>query len=229
MREALGEALQQMYWACRRRPDFPGDVPEEPTGLVTTDAILRELGLMGPALEDPTSSQASEQHEYTIKDQNQAQIRQLSMTPPAESDFTPKNSTSTSQSTSRPSAGPPSPNETNSDMDMDFHPQSAYMSLHASPYEPNPVATKLESAANIPRHDSNADSDLEVHAFLDPSSCTIPTGSTPSGNFAEAMQWYIGSVERMQMSHFQDHQTWQGTMCDSDFGPWSGSLAASYQ
>jgi hypothetical protein len=46
MREVTKEAIQRLYWACRRKEDFPGDIPDESTGEITTDSILRGLGLI---------------------------------------------------------------------------------------------------------------------------------------------------------------------------------------
>jgi hypothetical protein len=36
-----------MYWACRNGRDFPGTLPDETSGRVTTHAILEGLGLIG--------------------------------------------------------------------------------------------------------------------------------------------------------------------------------------
>ena len=48
MREIENEALQRLYWACRKGSNFPGLLPDETDGAVTTHAILRGLGLIGP-------------------------------------------------------------------------------------------------------------------------------------------------------------------------------------
>ncbi|KAK5468043.1 hypothetical protein LTS15_001016 [Exophiala xenobiotica] len=47
----MDEALQRLYWACRQGRGFPGVIPNESSGRVSTDAILRGLGLDPPAVE----------------------------------------------------------------------------------------------------------------------------------------------------------------------------------
>lgn len=51
MREVIDEALQSLYWACREGRGFPGTIPDETNGHVSTDAILRGLGLIPPAVD----------------------------------------------------------------------------------------------------------------------------------------------------------------------------------
>ena len=46
MQEVTDTALQRLYWACRGGTGFPGDVPDELTGTVTTMDILKGLGLV---------------------------------------------------------------------------------------------------------------------------------------------------------------------------------------
>jgi hypothetical protein len=46
IREATDEALQRLYWTCRRKEGFLGDIPNESMDEVTTDAIQRGLGLI---------------------------------------------------------------------------------------------------------------------------------------------------------------------------------------
>lgn len=53
MQQVMDEALQQLYWACRRKFGFPGEIPDESTGVITTDAILKGLGFMVPNNPDP--------------------------------------------------------------------------------------------------------------------------------------------------------------------------------
>ena len=56
MHEIIDEALQNLYWACREGRGFPGTVPDESTGHVSTDAILHGLGFMPPAVERMTGA-----------------------------------------------------------------------------------------------------------------------------------------------------------------------------
>ena len=47
LHEIEHEALQRMYGACRKGRDFPGTLPDETSGGVTTHAILQGLRLIG--------------------------------------------------------------------------------------------------------------------------------------------------------------------------------------
>lgn len=47
----MDEALQKLYWACREGSGFPGAIPDESSGRVSTEEILRGLGLSPPAME----------------------------------------------------------------------------------------------------------------------------------------------------------------------------------
>ncbi|KAL2401340.1 hypothetical protein ABEF93_005176 [Exophiala dermatitidis] len=51
MQDIIDEALQRLYWACRQGRGFPGVVPDETNGRVSTDAILRGLGLSPPPVD----------------------------------------------------------------------------------------------------------------------------------------------------------------------------------
>ena len=48
-REVMDQAVQTLYWACRQNRGFPGTIPDESSGSVSTDAILRGLGLTPPS------------------------------------------------------------------------------------------------------------------------------------------------------------------------------------
>ena|SRR5882757_10204516 len=50
--DVIDEALQRLYWACREKSDFPGQIPNESIGKVTTHSILDGLGLIGPELDE---------------------------------------------------------------------------------------------------------------------------------------------------------------------------------
>jgi hypothetical protein len=51
MQDVIDEALQRLYWACREGRNFPGIIPDESEGTVSTDAILRGLGLHPPVMD----------------------------------------------------------------------------------------------------------------------------------------------------------------------------------
>jgi hypothetical protein len=48
MRDVTDAALQKLYWACRGAAGFPGQIPDESTGSVSTTDILRGMGLVTP-------------------------------------------------------------------------------------------------------------------------------------------------------------------------------------
>jgi hypothetical protein len=52
MKEATDTAIQQLYWACRRKQGFPGQIPDESNGHVSTTDVLRGLSLLGNDFED---------------------------------------------------------------------------------------------------------------------------------------------------------------------------------
>jgi len=47
LHEIEHEALQRTYLACRKGRDFPGTLPDEKSGGVTTLAILQDIGPVG--------------------------------------------------------------------------------------------------------------------------------------------------------------------------------------
>ncbi|KAJ9612341.1 hypothetical protein H2200_003938 [Cladophialophora chaetospira] len=56
MQDVIEEAIQRLYWACRDGRGFPGVVPNEDSGRVSTDAILRGLGLSPPSVDNARPS-----------------------------------------------------------------------------------------------------------------------------------------------------------------------------
>ncbi len=61
MQDVIDEAFQMLYWACRDNSGFPGSVPDESSGRVSTDAILRGLGLNPPPVDNvrPSGSRSN--------------------------------------------------------------------------------------------------------------------------------------------------------------------------
>lgn len=70
------EAIQRLYWACRRRQGFPGDPPDESTGEVTTTAILKGLGLGEPQVEESASPRDLQQDTRASKNTPRVQSSQ---------------------------------------------------------------------------------------------------------------------------------------------------------
>ncbi|KAI1625555.1 hypothetical protein EDD37DRAFT_309136 [Exophiala viscosa] len=234
MRDVMDEALQRLYWACRQKENFPGDVPDESPGTVTTDAILTGLHLSGPALDGPLQTgQATGDLEH---DDTYHQM----ITSVAEPDSrSSNNTTSHSQSSpaspstysqrliASPSLNSQSENEPNFNMHMDMHPQTRQLSSHVPARGSIHKFARLDASTESSAHSNHAgDPYLDVDAFLDTSSCTVPAVFRPSDDFAAAMLWDTGSS---RSPHFLDQQSLAGAVDESYLAPWPGSLAAAYQ
>ncbi|KAK5446395.1 hypothetical protein LTS15_009734 [Exophiala xenobiotica] len=237
----MDEALQRLYWACRQKIEFPGEVPDESTGVVTTDAILNGLGLTTPDHEDPTSPVSRTLHEHSTENDDRHEEPQLLMTPPAESDFAqneysaipqpsmtiPPSTYSRQISTASPSLHSPTSSEIQSNLGMDTQPQDMHEPLQTSRYEAHD-RLKLQSATKAPDLGFNVESYLDVDAFLDTSSCAFPSTLQPADKFGEAMQWEP-RLQQTQKSYLPEQQAGEGTVSDGYLAPWPGSLAAAYQ
>jgi len=75
MREATDEALQRLYWACRKKSDFPGNVPDESNGFVTTAAVLDGLGINVPNLDDMGAPQEINKPVHSFETDTQIQTQ----------------------------------------------------------------------------------------------------------------------------------------------------------
>jgi len=59
MQDVIDEAMQRLYWACRQGRGFPGVVPDDSSGRVSTDDILRGLGLSPPQVDNAQANGGS--------------------------------------------------------------------------------------------------------------------------------------------------------------------------
>ncbi|KIV82132.1 hypothetical protein PV11_04261 [Exophiala sideris] len=234
MRGVMDEALQRLYWACRQKKNFPGDIPDEGTGVVTTDAILKGLRLSETAfdgLRRPDQVEGNCDHDNS---------HHQTLTSPTDPDHIHNDvAASTSQSSvaspanysQRLLASPPlrlpSPIEPGFNIDMDMHSQTVLPSPQASARGLTHTMPRLVPGTEISA-DGNygGDSCLDVDAFLDTSSCTISSEDETFDNFAGAMLWDSGSP---RPPHLVDQQSLPGTFGDSYLAPWPGSLAAAYK
>ncbi|EXJ75558.1 uncharacterized protein A1O5_00064 [Cladophialophora psammophila CBS 110553] len=87
MQDVIDEALQRLYWACREGRGFPGVIPDESGGRVSTDAILQGLGLNPPRLDNTSTRPAGDRVDSASDTQAQPH-RPQSYRPP---DFQPPN------------------------------------------------------------------------------------------------------------------------------------------
>lgn len=235
MREVMDEAIQRLYWACRHKTNFPGHVPDESTGVVTTDAILKGLGLSGTALDGarPPPDQPGGNHDHDgphpqiiTSPVEPDPLRSDNATSPARSSFASP-STYSQRVLGSPSLQPPSPSELNLNMTLDMLPQTVALSPQAPAHRPVPTTVRLEPGTDIPAPGgSGGDSYLDVDAFLDTTSCTVPTEFKPPDLLAGAMRWDSGATRR---PHLLDRSSEPEPVYDSYLAPWPGSLAAAYQ
>ncbi|KAK5020899.1 hypothetical protein LTS07_011364 [Exophiala sideris] len=244
MREVLDEAIQRLYWACRRKTNFPGDVPDESTGVVTTDVILRGLRLSGPGLDGarqpPDQSERNHDHDGPHPQTTTSPVEP----DPLHSNNATSASTSTSTSTPRssfaspstygrrllasPSLQPPSPSELNFSMNLEMLPQTVAVSPQAPARRPVPTMVGFGPRTEIPAQASHGgDPYLDGDAFLDASWCTVPMeSSSPPDLLSGALHWDSVATRR---PHSMDQSSQPGPLCDSYLAPWPGSLAAAYQ
>ncbi|KIW11306.1 hypothetical protein PV08_10606 [Exophiala spinifera] len=203
MRDVYDEAVQRLYWACRRRRDFPGDVPDESMGAVTTDAILHGLGLIGPGHEDPTvpmaagetRKDADSSAEEIGPDQDHHQLlTRLSTaegsTPNDQGDLSPTTTRSSFSSSSRsydgsamssvPSLTQVTTTATTADMGFDMNVDAPPQGIHYSS-SASSRSTNLDSMTATPTMTNNhtcygvdVESYLNVDAFLDANFCGMP-------------------------------------------------------
>ncbi len=241
MREVLDEALQRLYWACRHKMEFPGEIPDESTGVVTTEAILNGLGLTTPDQDDSTSPVTLTQHQSSTEHDDTHEKGQLLVTPPAESGFAQNEYSAIPQtpmtispstyarqiSTVSPSLHSPTSSKVDLNLSMDTQPQDILESPQMSTCEPHP-RLELQPALKGPGPGLNADSYLDVDAFLDTSSCDFPNTFQPADNFGEAMHWEP-RLQQAQKFYLPEQQAVEGTVSDGYLSPWPGSLAAAYQ
>ncbi|OAP56633.1 hypothetical protein AYL99_08745 [Fonsecaea erecta] len=94
MQDVIDEALQRLYWACREGRGFPGVIPDESAGRVSTDAILRGLGLSPPPVDN--TRLAASRSDSILETQEQLHRPQLYRPP----DFLPPDSSRTKATSS---------------------------------------------------------------------------------------------------------------------------------
>jgi len=255
MREMMDEALQRLYWACRTTSGFPGSIPDDSTGVVTTEAILKGLGLMSTTLEEPSRPPASKQgsHQSNHASQTTASVDDASFTEEDDSlgsqtPFTMPSSVYEPEtvpvfaSTSRPSSPsrPSMPGVTQPQPAYAHHPGPALRPPRSPPGGPGPPTPmqlrpnrKMEFAAGLGRLENNVnvDSPLDLAAFLDDSACTFPDDADfLSGGFeANAPDVPLPMGQPPPISPLGGDPNVPGTAPDGFLYPWPGSLAAAYQ
>ncbi|KEF53539.1 uncharacterized protein A1O9_10514 [Exophiala aquamarina CBS 119918] len=209
MREVTDEALQRLYRACRSNSGFPGEIPDESQGPPSTTAILDALDLWQPSLEDmgqtenlrgsiSTSPLKCTTHWDLSKPQHQG--RDPSSEEPSTKD---ENLHSSNHSSVNVRWGAQS---------LDSSP-SLNAAPTLSPATPPPLDISEQfqyevSGSSFPGHnsgtakeehpcgDDSANPAFDIDAYLDTSSCTIPSsGPHPAyNNIYASMQFDIPAM-----------------------------------
>jgi len=235
----MEEALQRLYWACRRRLDFPGNIPDEFRGVVTTAAVLEGLGIKVPGLDETGATQGLRKsvQPYETRTQTRSQPSLRVDTSPAQAfaatghhlpaetsldaltaayDRKSSSSTATSFEVATPNA-------------MDVYEQFA-MFAQPSMCAQHSRIPSIDSTAHASCYEDAIKPLLQVEPFLDMSSCTAPVCASSTREFCKALQLDMHpEVSTDHLAHFQNDRYTSGTMCDTFLAPWPGSLAATYR
>ncbi|KAH0845774.1 hypothetical protein AYO21_11092 [Fonsecaea monophora] len=193
MREVTDAALQRLYWACRRRTGFPGDIPDESKGGgVSTTDILQGLGLLTPNLDEPNFLSGPEQSTTRLFSnktpmvmvQTRAQTTNTNTRDSVEDiDEHSATSVASTSSSSPSSTGPTVTMTTRTAQEMDMKTQ---FKLTSSLPPTGRCASLIKRAPSHAAHDDQPffqdqfmEPRLEVDAFVDMSLCTSPSPQPP--------------------------------------------------
>ena len=243
MREVTDDALQRLYWASRRRTGFPGQVPDESMGTVSTTDIMKGLGLIKPEFDEFELPKEFEPTIRVSKSTDDGKQPLQPIKPREHGEFNNHQSIMSRSSTCSspllseergPSTNvqlsisePPTPNA-EFDMKEQFLAYSpvtrpaGLSSKITGSEEQNPYFHQARNAA-----DSH---NMEVDEFLDMSFCAPPslTSQTPYSTHP-LMPYTMPPTTAPQFSQVQAHQSPPEIMFDSYLSPWPGSLAAAHQ
>lgn len=249
MRDVFDEAIQLLYWACRERRGFPGDILDESPGKVTTDAILRGLGLIEPGQEDPTAATETRKELDPSEDQRLDQDRPLTLSSADDStqnhkeDLSPSRSLPSlssrsydgSVSGSVPALQSTTTNEMNFDMNVDVDQPETNMQgpSTVSSCETTPDKISAPSAMASPAgYGMDVEYYRDVDAFMDANFYGMPdtSGNATLGEFTDAMIFKNHYHHHGQVNGplFSEQQIIPAPRGDSFLSPWPGSLAAAY-
>ena len=244
MQEMTDEAVQRLYWACRRSSGFPGEIPDESQGAPSTSAIMDALGLRIPLLKDiglaedqQTGNQLS--HLDCPSNASSAQRQRQRITPSTEKASVqneyPPSPTHTAPTISPPAQSPKpqlslatampqrsaSATETNINEQFLYAESECSSSDHSTSvnHEKYPMADNSYS----PAFDLVTHSDTSF--YWTPASIAHPTT-----NIYPSMGSDIPAEAEI------DHQCYPTSIassqpfiiCDGYLSPWPGSLAAAY-
>jgi hypothetical protein len=221
MREVTDSALQQLYSACRRRSYFPGEIPNENSGSVTTTDILKGLGLLKPDFDEfelpeviastlpvhdgaewalrPLHALQPRSLEEFKEDESLASSRSVFSSPPGSDEQAPTTH-------SHVSASEPATPTDEIDMKQQF---LAYMPPSHQPLLQGKKRQSTEHHGQRESYFQQAEDGVEpqhidLDAFLDMSLCTVPTeiSSSLSDNYPSLHH----SMPLMTTPHFAQVQ-----------------------
>jgi len=235
MREITDEALQRLYWASKQGQVFPGKLPSEANGPVTTNQILEGLGLVDsskdddmlpkPVVNEETSSQF-QQHQRLIQ---QAAQRTPPLTPTTLTQHMPNSHSLSSYSTgslsqtrkdSYSTAGSFYTSECSTPVEMDMCEQ---FNLEAVNTRPKHIAPKPVQHIQLPyRLDEPQQDDMQPFIDLDN---FLDVGSSPLSGSNTMSQDLFWPQQLLPVHQTSD----QSMFTMNDFlSPWPGTYAAAY-
>ncbi|KIW75252.1 hypothetical protein Z517_12026 [Fonsecaea pedrosoi CBS 271.37] len=248
MREVTDAALQRLYWACRRRTGFPGDIPDESKGGgVSTTDILQGLGLLPPNLDEPNFLSEPEQSTTRLFSnktpmvmvQTQAQTTNTNTRDAVEEvDKHSATSIASTSSSSPSSTGPGMTTTTRTAQEMD---KKTQFELASSLSPTGRYACLTKRAPSHAAHDHQPffqeqfmEPRLEVDAFVDMGLCTSPSPQPPPSHlYGQQLSSSSTDVPGMpalpHIPYGHPHHPSHDLVFDNYLPPWSGSIVAAQQ
>ncbi|KIW36560.1 uncharacterized protein PV06_11210 [Exophiala oligosperma] len=221
-------ALQQLYWACRQKSGFPGKLPDESTGAVTTDAILEGLGLLRPLLGGRQSLFTTEGQPYDkdIPDSDKS-CDHLRIS------FAEGDSAQSSPITVSSSSFDAPPSTYRGTPACGSSGQSVFACKENFNMETNTSLPSVVTAAQAPIHDPVTQHDaaqiVDRNDSQDTDSYTVAPGFKPADLAPEMKGRDSCQVKQLERRAFDNCVALEGIMFDSYLAPWPGSLAAAFQ
>lgn len=245
MREVTDDALQRLYWACRRRSGFPGEIPDETAGSVTPTDILKGLGLIKPDFDEFELPKEATATIHVHHSAEQAARSLHALKPRDHEDFDENQSVASPTSIFSSPRG--SDGQAPTTHDQAFTSESATSMdefdmkeqfLAYSPPSYRPVLHGRKSTAPhqheqrqtfVHRTDDGIEPPpMDLDAFLDVSLCTAPTAvSQPSCDNYPSVQYSVPLMTTPHPSRAPSSQSPTDLIYDSYLSPWPGSLVAA--
>lgn len=237
----MDEALQRLYWACRTHGDFPGRIPDESTGVVTTHAILKALDL-APTMEDPDRPHGLKQEPSSSrKDSLNDSQRPVTLrsddadTSGSQTPFTSPSSFYAHESAYVTTPVPlPVPSMLSEAELHDSYTKRLVPVRHPPTAPPGrrpsaPGQIRSNSTLEFVTGLSNVELPLDVNAFLDESACTFPAETDLTPGRHEVVPDLLPMDQTAQMSCLREMPSLPEPGSDHYLHAWPGSLASAYQ